>query len=340
MTYLTPTKQDMWFLPLGGSGEIGMNLNLYGHDGKWLMVDMGINFNDKHGIDVITPDPSFIEDHKEDLVGLVVTHAHEDHIGGIAHLWPFLRCPIYATPFAAKMIKGKLAETDFASEVTIHILPAGSGTAEVGPFSIEFVQMTHSIPEPQAIAITTPVGTVLHSGDWKNDPNPQIGDVMDEARLRKLGEDGLLALIGDSTNAMEDGHAGSEETAKEGLVEVIRRQTGRVAVGCFATNVARVKSIAEAAKETGRQLVLAGRSLHRVSQVARELGYLEGVPEPVAEDKMKDLPPEQVLMICTGSQGENRAALARMAQENHHHVFLEEGDSVIFSSRVIGVRRC
>lgn len=334
---MTPKKDEVLFAALGGAGEIGMNFYAYGHDGAWLAVDCGVSFGDPNmpGIDVFTADPSFLDEEETNLVGLVITHAHEDHIGGVAHLWPFLRCPVYVTPFAAEILKGKLRETDFADEVPIHVIPAGEGKAQVGPFALEFIQMSHSIPEPQAIAIKTAAGTVLHTGDWKIDENPQVGKPIDEAHLRQLGDEGLLALIGDSTNAMEPGHAASEQAAKEGLVEVIKRQTGRVAVGCFATNVARVKSLAAAAKATGRSLVLAGRSLHRVSAAARETGYLTDLPEIVAEEDMGDLPADKVLMICTGSQGESRAALARMAFDNHPTVFLEEGDTVIFASRVI-----
>lgn len=334
---MIPKKDEVLFAALGGAGEIGMNFYSYGHDGAWLAVDCGVSFGDPNmpGIDVFTADPSFLEEEETNLVGLVITHAHEDHIGGVAHLWPFLRCPVYLTPFAAEILKGKLRETDFADEVPIHIIAPGGGRAQVGPFAIEFVQMSHSIPEPQAVAIKTAVGTVLHTGDWKIDAAPQIGAPIDQARLKQLGDEGLLALIGDSTNAMEEGRAASEQSAKEGLIDVIKRQKGRVAVGCFATNVARVQSLGAAAKATGRSLVLAGRSLHRVTAAAKEAGYLSDLPDIIPEDQMRDLPPENVLMIATGSQGEGRAALARMAADSHPTCFLEAGDTIIFSSRVI-----
>ncbi|MGB0786094.1 MAG: ribonuclease J [Alphaproteobacteria bacterium] len=334
---MIPKKDEVLFTALGGAGEIGMNMYAYGHAGAWLAVDCGVSFGDPNlpGIDVFTADPSFLDEEETNLAGLIITHAHEDHIGGVAHLWPFLRCPVYVTPFAAEILKGKLRETDFSNDVPVHVLQAGSGKAQIGPFSIELINMSHSIPEPQSVLIKTKIGNLLHTGDWKIDRAPQIGQPIDEEKLRSLGVEGLLAVVGDSTNAMEAGYSPSEAIAKKGLAEVITRQPGRVAIGCFATNVARVQSIGEAAKTTGRSLVLAGRSLHRVTAAAKQAGYLQGLPEIVPEENMRDLPADKVLMIVTGSQGEGRAALSRIASDTHPSVFLEQGDTVIFSSRVI-----
>jgi ribonuclease J len=332
----TPGPDEFLFLPLGGTGEIGMNLNLYGHDEKWLMVDCGITFGDDRtpGIDVILPDPAFIEERIEDLAGLVLTHAHEDHLGALPYVWPRLRCPVYATPFTAAFLRAKLVETDFANQVEIIEVPL-SGRFSVGPFDIELITLTHSIPEPNALAITTPVGTVLHTGDWKLDPDPLIGPTTDEKRLMEIGEAGVLAMIGDSTNAMVPGRSGSEGDVREGLIDVIGRCQGGVAVACFASNVARLESVAKAALACGRQPALIGRSLLRINQAARATGYLTDLPEFLTDEAAARLPKDKTLLICTGSQGEPRAALARIARGDHRYVDLGEGDSVIFSSREI-----
>jgi ribonuclease J len=332
----TPGPDEFLFLPLGGTGEIGMNLNLYGHDEKWLMVDCGITFGDDRtpGIDVILPDPAFIEERIEDLAGLVLTHAHEDHLGALPYVWPRLRCPVYATPFTAAFLRAKLVETDFANQVEIIEVPL-SGRFSVGPFDIELITLTHSIPEPNALAITTPVGTVLHTGDWKLDPDPLIGPTTDEKRLMEIGEAGVLAMIGDSTNAMVPGRSGSEGDVREGLIDVIGRCEGGVAVACFASNVARLESVAKAALACGRQPALIGRSLLRINQAARATGYLTDLPEFLTDEAAARLPKDKTLLICTGSQGEPRAALARIARGDHRYVDLGEGDSVIFSSREI-----
>jgi ribonuclease J len=332
----TPGPDEFLFLPLGGTGEIGMNLNLYGHDEKWLMVDCGITFGDDRtpGIDVILPDPAFIEERIEDLAGLVLTHAHEDHLGALPYVWPRLRCPVYATPFTAAFLRAKLVETDFANQVEIIEVPL-SGRFNVGPFDIELITLTHSIPEPNALAITTPVGTVLHTGDWKLDPDPLIGPTTDEKRLMEIGEAGVLAMIGDSTNAMVPGRSGSEGDVREGLIDVIGRCQGGVAVACFASNVARLESVAKAALACGRQPALIGRSLLRINQAARATGYLTDLPEFLTDEAAARLPKDKTLLICTGSQGEPRAALARIARGDHRYVDLGEGDSVIFSSREI-----
>ncbi|MDP2193073.1 MAG: ribonuclease J [Alphaproteobacteria bacterium] len=333
--HLLPTQQDFWFLPLGGSGEIGMNLNLYGHNGKWLMVDMGINFHDKYGIDVLTPDPSFIEDHKEHLVGLVVTHAHEDHIGAIPHLWPYLECPIYATPFTAEIIKRKLSEKPWGREVPIHIIQLNQKFS-LSPFDLEFVHLTHSTLEPNALCITTPLGTVVHSGDWKIDPNPMVGGLTSESRLQKIGDDGVMALICDSTNAFNDGASGSEEAVYHELLKVVEAEPkNRVVIGCFASNVARVYTACKIAEKVGRRVCLVGRSMINMVSAAKETGYLKDLPNMVDEQTAMDLPKDKVLFVMTGSQGEDRAALSRISFKKHPSIALDKGDLVVFSSRII-----
>ncbi len=330
------------FVPLGGTGEIGMNLNLYGYGepGKrqWLMIDLGITFADGNtpGVDVILPDPSFIEERVDRLAGLVLTHAHEDHIGAVPYLWDRLRCPVYGTPFTLSVLRRKLREDarDFADEVPIHEVPL-SGTFKIGPFDLEMVTLTHSIPEPNAIALRTPLGTVLHTGDWKLDPDPVIGAAAEQETLRKMGDDGVLAIVCDSTNVFEESEAGSESDLLESLTEVIGRCQNRVAVGCFASNVARLETISKAAAANGRSAVLAGRSLWRMYDAARENGYLGDIPAFLDENDVEHLPKDQTLIICTGSQGEPRAALSRIADGSHPRIKLEREDTVIFSSRVI-----
>ncbi len=330
------TGDELLFLPLGGAGEIGMNLNLYGLDGKWLMVDLGISFDDGRlpGIDVIMPDPAFIAERKDDLLGLVVTHAHEDHIGAIQYLWPQLQCPVYATPFTAAVLKRKLVETGLEGKVPVHIVPLG-GTVDLGPFSIELVTITHSIPEPNALAIRTRFGTIVHTGDWKIDPEPVVGEVTDEAALRGLGDDGVLALVCDSTNVFRDGHSGSEAGLTDNLDALVKERRGAIAVTTFATNIARIATIARIAKQNDRHVALVGRSLWRVTEAARETGYLADI-EPFLTDRDAGfLPKDKLLLICTGCQGEPRAALSRIAAGDHPQISLGEGDSVIFSSRII-----
>jgi len=327
---------ELVFLPLGGVGEIGMNLGLYGYDGKWLMVDLGITFGDETtpGIEVFMPDPAFIVERRKDLVGIVLTHGHEDHLGAVAHLWPQLRCPVYATPFSTSLLKGKLHEAGLHNEVLIHSVDQGE-TVKIGPFSVEWVRQTHSIPEPNSLAIKTPLGTVLHTGDWKFDPKPLVGGAADTARLESLGDAGVLAVVGDSTNVFNKGTTGSEAAVRESLIELFGHYKKRIAVACFATNVARVESIAVAAAAHGRHVALAGRSLWKIDKAARENGYLAGIPPFLDEHDAAHLPEEKVVYICTGSQGEPRAALARIASDQHPHVVLRGGDVVIFSSRVI-----
>lgn len=331
---------ELVFVPLGGAGEIGMNLNLYGFGppGKeqWVMVDLGVTFADPTmpGIDVVVPDPAFIEQHRDDLLGIVLTHAHEDHLGAVQYLWQRLQVPVYATPFAAAVLRRKLTETDFADEVPINEVPLG-GTLELGPFSMELITLTHSIPEPNAIAIRTPHGTVLHTGDWKFDPDPVVGDAADEERLRVLGDDGVLAMIGDSTNVFSPGDSGSEADLEESLTRLVAGCRERVAVACFASNIARLTTIERAARRSGRETALVGRSLRRMVEAARETGYLPDDIRFLDDGDVADLPRDKVLMICTGSQGEPRAALARLATDDHPHAALDAGDTVIFSSRVI-----
>lgn len=331
-----PDKQDLYFLPLGGVGEIGMNLALYGHAGKWLMVDLGVSFGDETMpmIDVIMADPSWIETRSRDLVGLVLTHAHEDHLGAVQYLWPRLKCPIWATPFTAKVLHAKLHEAGLADIVPVNEVPLGSRFT-VGPFDVEYISVTHSIPEPNSLAIRTPAGNILHTGDWKFDPDPLISAPADTDALRRFGNEGVLAMVGDSTNIFNEGTSGSEATVRANLIELIGRYRGKVAVACFATNVARVESVALAAHANGRCVALVGRSLERITKAARATGYLTDLPPFLSDHDAAYLPDNEVLYLCTGSQGEPRAALARIANDEHPHLTMGRGDVVIFSSRVI-----
>jgi ribonuclease J len=331
-----PSDKELLFLPLGGCGEIGMNLNLYGHAGKWLMVDLGITFGKETtpGIDIIMPDPAFIVERRQELAGLVLTHAHEDHIGAVPYLWPKLRCPIYATPFTAAVLRRKLAEANLLTEARITEIPM-SGRFSVGPFEIELISITHSIPEPNAVVIRTALGAVLHTGDWKLDPDPVIGPITDVTALRRLGDEGVLAMICDSTNVLVEGSSGSEAEVRLSLDKLIGEFDQRIAVACFASNVARIESVTKAALAHGRHVGLVGRSLWRMVEAAKETGYLTGLPDFVEEGDIGHLPRERVLMICTGSQGEPRSALARIVRGEHADVTLESGDAAIFSSRII-----
>ncbi|MFO1080698.1 MAG: ribonuclease J [Reyranellaceae bacterium] len=331
-----PGGDELLFLALGGAGEIGMNLNLYGHAGRWLMVDLGIAFGDDSmpGVDVVMPDPSFIVERRESLVAIVLTHAHEDHLGAVADLWPELRAPVYATPFAAAVLRRKLLEAGLADDVPVTEIPLG-GRFSLPPFELELVTMTHSILEPNALAIRTPLGTVFHTGDWKIDPQPLIGDLTDEATLRRIGEEGALAMVCDSTNVFVEGEAGSEAMVRDNLERLVAGQRQRVAVTCFASNLARVESIARAAVAAGRHPVLSGRALTRMIDAAQECGYMLDFPECVPERQAGYLPRDKVLFICTGSQGEPRASMAKLANGEHRDLVLEAGDTAIFSSRVI-----
>ena len=337
---MTEQKSDFAYLPLGGTGEIGMNFNLYRlrEDGKehWLAIDCGIGFsgNDTPEADVLMSDPTFIAERRDSLHGLVITHAHEDHVGAVAHLWRYLRCPVYATPFTAAVLRRKLAEAGLQNQVIIHIVMPGS-RFEVGPFDLQFIPVTHSIVEGQAIAIRTPHGIVIHTGDWKLDPTPLVGPVTDEDAFRALGDEGVLAMVGDSTNVMKEGRSQSEAEVRVGLTEMISRLEGRVAVTCFASNVARVESIAKAGLASGREIMVVGRSLRNLESAARECGYFADLPPFLTEYDIKDVPDENLLMIITGSQGEARSALSRIACDTHSTISLGEGDTVIYSSRVI-----
>jgi ribonuclease J len=332
---------ELVFAPLGGVGEIGMNLSIYGLGNRqqrsWLAVDLGVSFGDEEhlpGIDLIMPDISFLEKERKNLMGLVLTHAHEDHFGAIIDLWPRLKCPIYATQFSAALFEAKLAAERNAPKIPVTVVPSG-GRIDIGPFNVEFIPVAHSIPESHALAIHTEVGTVLHTGDWKIDPTPIIGRPTDEKRLRELGDQGVIALIGDSTNAVRDGRSPSEAEVAKTITELVKAAKGRVAVTTFASNVARLKAVADAAKAADREVVVVGRAMERVSQVARETGYLDGVQNFRSIDVYGHLPQDKVLALCTGSQGEARAALARIANDDHPEITLNRGDCVIFSSRTI-----
>jgi ribonuclease J len=332
---------ELTFAPLGGVGEIGMNLSVYGlgnrHQRSFLAVDLGVSFgNEEHlpGIDVIMPDIRFLAKERKNLVGLVLTHAHEDHFGAIIDLWPQLQCPIYATRFSAALFEAKCESERNPPKIPVTVIDSG-GRVDVGPFNVEFIPVAHSIPESHALAIRTAAGTVLHTGDWKIDPTPIIGRPTDERRLRQIGQEGVLALVGDSTNAIREGRSPSEQEVAKTITELVKAARGRVAVTTFASNVARLRAVADAARAADREVVVVGRAMERVVQVARETGYLDGVPAFRGADLYGHFPPDKVLALCTGSQGEPRAALARIASDDHPLVTLNKGDTVIFSSRTI-----
>jgi len=331
---------ELVFLPLGGSNEIGMNFNLYGfgppHDRKWIVVDLGVTFGDQTtpGVEIILPDPEFIEAYAKNIIGIVLTHAHEDHIGAVAWLWPRLKAPLYATPFTAFLLREKLRENDESAQAEITVIPLG-GKIDLGPFQVELITLTHSIPEPNGLAIRTPLGTILHTGDWKIDPDPLLGGVTDEDAIRRLGDEGVLAMVCDSTNVFVDGHAGSEADVRDALAGLVKGLKGKVAVACFASNVARMDSVIRAAEAAGRRVCLVGRSMHRMAAAAKSVGLMSDIQDFVTDAQAGYFPNEKILYLCTGSQGEGRAALSRIAEGTHQHVNLGAGDSVIFSSRVI-----
>jgi ribonuclease J len=334
------SQDELVFLPLGGSNEIGMNFNCYGFgpadDRKWIIVDVGVTFGDQTtpGVEVIMPDPAFIEAYAEDILGIVLTHAHEDHIGAVAWLWPRLQAPVYATPFTAYLLREKLRDADLLDEVEITEVPLG-GRFELGPFDLELITITHSIPEPNGLAIRTPLGAILHTGDWKIDPDPLLGGKTDIAAISRLGDEGVLAMVCDSTNVFVDGEAGSEAEVRVAMNKLISTLKGKVAVACFASNVARMDTAIRAAQANDRRVCLVGRSMHRMAGAARSVGFLHDIEDFVSEADAGHFPEDKILYLCTGSQGEPRAALSRIADGTHPHVSLGDGDSVVFSSRVI-----
>ncbi len=334
-------EPELVFAPLGGIGEIGMNLSIYGlGDGtrrQWLVVDCGVSFASKEhlpGVDLILPDIRYLIEERRNIVGLVLTHGHEDHMGALVDLWPRLNVPLYATPFTAALFEARRLSEPGAPEIPVNVVPLG-GRLPLGPFDVEFINVAHSIPESNALAIRTPAGVVLHTGDWKIDPTPLIGAPTDHAKLAALGAEGVLALIGDSTNAIRDGRSPSESDVARTLAELIRTAPARVAVTTFASHVGRIRAVADAVRAVGREVVVIGRAMERVVQVARETGYLDGVQDFRGVEAYGYLPPDKVLALCTGSQGEPRAALARIAEDEHPEVALARGDRVIFSSRTI-----
>ncbi len=333
-------KENLLFCPLGGSGEIGMNMNLYAYgteeNQKWIIVDMGVTFADDTvpGVDLIYPDAGFIIEKKDDLLGIVLTHAHEDHIGSISHIWPKLKCKIYATPFTAVLIQEKFKEKKIDITNYLKIVDLNS-QIKLGPFEIDFVTLTHSILEPNGLSITTPEGVVLHTGDWKVDPNPLIGNKVDEKKLRSIGEKGVIAMICDSTNVFSPGRAGSENDVRESLLKIISNQKKRVLVTSFASNVARMESIFYIAKQTKRNISLIGRSMHRIYKAARQCGYLKNLIEPVDPRDASKISRDRIILLCTGSQGEPMGALNRIANDVHPDINIESGDTVIFSSKII-----
>jgi len=331
---------ELVLLPMGGMGEIGMNAYAYGLGTaarrKWILVDCGVKFGDERepGIDVILPDVSYLQHQAKNLLGIFLTHGHEDHIGGIAWLWPLLRCPVYCTPFAAELVKRKLAEAGLLGEVPLRVVPLG-GTVEVGGFSVEYVSVTHSIPEPSALAIRTTAGTIVHSGDWKLDPTPTIPPLMDVDRLRQIGDEGVDVLVCDSTNVLREGHSPSEAEISDNLAQIIGEAKGRVAITTFASHVGRITSVAQAARANGREVVVAGRAMHNIVAAAREVGLLKDSNSFRDQTEYGYLPRDKMVLLCTGSQGEPRAAMARIAADNHPDITLDKDDLVIFSSKTI-----
>ncbi len=336
MPYLHADDDRLLFVPLGGCGEIGMNLNLYGTRGRWIMVDCGMSFagDEAPGVELIFPDTQFIEQESDALLALVVTHGHEDHIGAIPYLWPYLKCPIYATEFTAGLIRDKLEEEGLLDEVPLTVVSPQSELT-LGPFSIRYQPLAHSIAEGHGLIIETPKGPIFHTGDWKLDDRPLIGPISPAEALTQLGEKGTLALVGDSTNIFNASESGSEAAVRESLLELISGMTGRVVLTTFASNVARLETAGYIAKKTGREIALVGRSMNRIYRVAREAGYLADFPPIIDERDVGYLPRERVMILCTGCQGEPRAALSRIARGDHKELSLTAGDHIVFSSKII-----
>ena len=333
-------KDELLYCPLGGAGEIGMNMNLFGYgqedDHKWIMVDVGVTFADDTipGVDLIYPDPGYAEDKKDNFLGIILTHAHEDHIGAITHVWPKFKCKIYATPFTAALVTEKFREKKIDITSYLQIVQLGS-TINLKPFKIEFITMTHSIVEPNGLRIETPAGSILHTGDWKCDPNPLVGDNMNSKRLIEIGKEGVLTMICDSTNVLSVGRSGSEKDVRDSMLKIIEKQKKRVIVTSFASNVARMETIFYCAEKTGRNISLVGRSMHRIYKAAKQCGYLSDVIEPIDPRDAKNISSEKIIYICTGSQGEPMGAMNRISNYIHPDVFVEAGDTVIFSSKII-----
>lgn len=329
-------KDEFYFIPLGGAEQFGVNLNVYGYGGKWLAIDCGMGFADERhpGVDILLPDPKFLVEHKKDLIALIITHAHEDHIGAVAHIWPRLKCPIYASPFTAAVLRKKLLENPACRDAEIIEIEANEKIS-LKPFTLTFTPVTHSVPDTMALFIETEAGNVVHSGDWNLDPNPTLGNPTEAEPFQKFGEKGVLAYIGDSTNAEVDGTSGSESDVERGLAELFREVEGRIAITMFASNIGRLRSVCLAARQTGRQVALLGRSLHTMTAAARDCGYLKDVPEFVSEDDIGYIPDEKLIIVVTGSQGEARAQLARIARGEHQEITFKKGDTVIFSARPI-----
>ena len=333
-------KDELIYCPLGGAGEIGMNMNLYGfgkdEDHKWIIVDLGVTFADDSvpGIDLIFPDTGFIENRKENLLGIVATHAHEDHIGAIALVWPKLKCKIYATPFTALLITEKFKEKKIDISKYLNVVNIGS-TIELKPFRIEFISVTHSIVEPNGLRIETPVGNILHTGDWKYDPKPLVGKNIDSKRFKEIGNMGVIAMICDSTNVFSLGRSGSENDVRSSMLKIMERLKKRIIITSFASNVARMETIFYCAEKTGRQISLVGRSMHRIFNAAKKCGYLQNVIEPIDPRDAKNISRNKIVYLCTGSQGEPMGAMTRISNDVHPDVYLESGDTVIFSSKII-----
>jgi ribonuclease J len=332
--------QELVYCSLGGAGEIGMNLNLFGYgkpgEYKWIIVDIGVTFSDDNipGIEVILPNPEFIANQKENLLGIVLTHAHEDHVGAIAHLWPMLECPIYATPFTAAIVREKFKEKKINIGSHLKIVKLG-GNVKLGAFDIDYVTLTHSILEPNGLAITTPEGVVLHTADWKIDEDPLIGEKTDVKKLTELGKKGVLAMVCDSTNIFNLGSSGSESLVRTGLLTVLEKMKNRIVITSFASNVARMETVFKVAEKIGRHVCLVGRSMNRIYELARQCNYLQDIKVPIDVRDSKKMPKNKMVFLCTGSQGEQRAALARIANGTHPDLHLEKDDNVIFSSRII-----